>query len=64
MEYNSKFEPFSFGTGDIIEITYDPAANKVTFAKQNHDKTFTYDVDPNQKPIHPSVNLTGAGDTV
>lgn len=36
MEFNSKFETFSFITGDIIEIIYNPVSNQITFIKQNH----------------------------
>lgn len=64
MQFNSKFEPFTFATGDIISVQYDPINNKVTFQKDGHDQIFSYDIDPNQKPIHAAINMTGIGDCV
>ena len=64
MEFNSKFETFQYTTGDTIEVTYDPSANKISFKKEGGEATFSYDIDPNQKPIHAAINLTGVGDAV
>ena len=64
MEFNSKHETFQYKTGDIIEIAYDPVQSKITFSKADHEKSFTYEIDPNQKPIHASINMTGMGDCV
>lgn len=64
MDFNTKYGTFQFGTGDTIEVTYDPVQNTVSFKKEGGDETFTYDIDPSQKPIHAAVNLTGIGDSV
>ena len=48
----------------MIELVYDPLHNTIIFKKEGIDKTYTYDIDPNQKPIHASVNMTGIGDCV
>ena len=64
MEFNSKHGTTSFGTGDTMEVTYEPNANRVSFKKEGSDTVHTYDVDPAQKPIHAAINLTGIGDTV
>ena len=64
MQFNSKHETFQYKTGDVIELVYDPVHNTITFKKQGVDKTYTYEVDPNQKPIHASINMTGIGDCV
>jgi hypothetical protein len=32
-EFNSHFEPFTFDTGDIIEITYSPKTKTIEFLK-------------------------------
>ncbi len=64
MEFNSKYETFQYTTGDVIEVTYDPNNNKVSFRKEGNESVFTYDVDPAQKPIHAAINMTGVGDAV
>ena len=48
----------------MIELAYDPVHNTIAFRKEGEDKTHTYDIDPNQKPIHASINMTGIGDCV
>lgn len=64
MLYNSKYETPQFTTGDTIEVTYDPVNCKVSFKKEGNEQAFTYDVDPNQKPIHAAINMSGVGDAV
>lgn len=64
MEFNSKFQPFAYTTGDTIALEYDPKINKITFKKEGTDSTYSLDIDPDQRPINAAVNLTGAGDTV
>lgn len=34
MEFNSKHGTSAFGTGDVIEVAYDPSACKLTFKKE------------------------------
>jgi hypothetical protein len=45
-------------------VTFDPVNCKVTFKKDGNDQVFSYDVDPNQKPIHAAINMSGVGDAV
>jgi hypothetical protein len=47
-----------------VEISYDPPGCKITFSKEGSEKSFTYEVDPGQKPLHAAINMTGIGDTV
>jgi hypothetical protein len=45
-------------------VIYDPVNSKITFKKEGNEQVFSYDVDPNQKPIHAAINMSGVGDAV
>lgn len=63
-EYNSKYEPFQFKTGDIIHLEFSLKERMLRFKKESTDQTYSLEVEINGDPIHPAVNLTGIGDCV
>jgi hypothetical protein len=64
-EFNSHFEPFTFDTGDTIEITYSPKTKTIDFSKMGTEDKYSLDFEfrPGD-PLHPAINLTGVGDSV
>jgi len=51
--YNSYIDNFNnkqigpkFGSGDLIEITYDSQANTIIFKKQGEPQKYIYDINP------------------
>lgn len=64
MEFNSKFESFSYTTGDIIHVEFNPKEQKVKFTQDSTEKTYEIEFEITDDPIYPEINLTGVGDEV
>jgi hypothetical protein len=63
-EFNSKFETFTFQTGDVIVIEFRINEKKLFYSKENTNDVYEIEVEITSDPLHPAVNLTGLGDAV
>ena len=49
-EYNSKYEPFQFKTGDIIHLEFSLKERMLRFKKESTDQTYSLEVEINGDP--------------